>query len=337
MIDARSVLDLARAALDEILTHAFPGAHAVPDDDLCSRGPACGNLGRGSCTAVLRCNRGDRCLDAVELNVKTPPGKKKAKVGAPAARPLCDHCERAVAQVLAEVPKLYLDLENALPPGTVPLSGGSRRKITGSPLGINGRAVHLQETVHQLLTTWEDAVRDTAGLSTVLRQDEDPWETLRPAVDRPRPKRRARASTETVAAAKLLGAYLTAWIVHLPVEYAITRSTADPDDPKAKPTDDPQYVTQAGWEAAAALIDWKHQVRATIGMTTPAVKRAEPCMYCEVKAVVEEAGHAGYDQIHCRSCNRSWPRHEYLAKVRGFEPYLRSLAKTSAPKGSIKP
>jgi hypothetical protein len=47
-------------------------------------------------------------------------------------------------------------------------------------------------------------------------------------------------------------------------------------------------------------------------------------MYCEVKAVVEEAGD---DAIRCESCKRSWPREEYHARVRGFEPYLRKLAK----------
>lgn len=257
---------------------------------------------------TTRCLRGERC----EAKVRCDQGELH---GAPADRPLCDTCERAVKTALDVVPRLFVDLENALPPGSTRPSGGQRPKVTGSPLGVAGRPLHLQESVHQLLTVWEDAVRDLAGLSPVVRRDEDPWE---------RTKRRARASVETAAAAKLLGAHLTAWLVHGPIEYAVTSSTADPDDPKAQPSDEPIYVTQCGWEAAVALLDWKGRARSTLGVTKAITVRDEPCMYCEARTIVEEAGD---DAIRCATCNRSWPREEYHARVRGFEPYLRKLAK----------
>jgi hypothetical protein len=333
VIDLRSVADLARAAAGELAHHLTAGAR-VHDNDLCPRGPSCGNFGRDSCTVPIRCLRRDRCADAVELDVKVAPGKKKPKLGAPADRPLCDRCERAVATALDEVPGLWLDLENALPHRDS--TGGSQQPVgktetPGSPLGVNPRALHLQETVHQLLTTWEDVVRDTAGLSPVLRSDEDPWESRRPEQDRPRPKRRPHPGRETVAAARLLRTYLTAWVVHTPVEYAVTRTLADPDDPRAQPTDETQWITQAGWQAAAALLDWKAQVRATLGVTKLVIRRDEPCMYCQVKAVVEENGE---DRIWCEACGQSWTREEYHGKVRGFQPYLRKLAK---PKPKPKP
>lgn len=249
-----------------------------------------------------RCRRGDRCAARTRCD-------QKEWHAAPTDRPLCDTCERATAAVLADVPYLYLDLENALPPGSVPPTAGGpgRGKITGSPLGINPGAAHLQEQARQLLTAWEDAIRTTAGYSTIDR-------------------RAARPGRETQRAAAFLARHLTAWVVHRPITIALTATTADPDDPKAQPTDQPITVTQAGWEAAAWLIDWRHRVRATIGVTTPARQRDEPCMYCEVRAVVEVASDAGYDQIRCEACQRTWPRDDYLRRVRGFEPYLRKLA-----------
>lgn len=305
--------DFARAAADELGRH-LPGgpvhADVVP-------------------AAARRCNRGRRC--AASERVTGPDGKpltepdgKPVLTGGPCLRDLCDTCERATAAALLAVPALYLDLENAMRPTTAPNgSGRITAKVTGSPMQINGRALHLQETVHQLLTVWEDAVRDTARLSPITRRDEDPWE---------RTKRRPQAGRETVAAARLLTAHLSAWVVHRPIEYAITQSTADPEDPRAEPDmHSPIYITQAGWEAAAALIDWTHHVRAALGVINPPIRRGEPCMYCEVRSIIEINGS---DEIRCDNCHRTWDRDEYAGKVRGFEPYLRSLAKRSKTQGA---
>lgn len=282
-----------------------------------------------------RCERGHRCADAERVlgpngMPLTQPDGKPVLTGAPCDRPLCGTCERAAARALDDVPSLWADLQTAMRPETSQGGTGRRTsKVTGSPMQVNGRALHLQETVHQLLTVWEDAVRDTARLSPVLRSDEDPWESSRPAQTFRHRKRRAPADAETFAAARLLADHLTAWVVHQPIEYALTQSTADPDDPRAEPDlDSAIYVTQSGWEAAAALIDWKQRVRAALGVTNPPIRRDDPCMYCEVRAVVEINGE---DQIRCENCNHHWTREEYATKVRGFEPYLRSLAKRTTP------
>ncbi|TYP82057.1 hypothetical protein [Blastococcus xanthinilyticus] len=281
----------------------------------CERGDHRPNAADTSCAVRLRCNRGRACTAAETVVV----GDQRVKVGAAAARPLCDSCERAVAAVLADVPQLYADLEQAMPhrPSSTNRSGGGGRSgPLGSPLLLNGPALHLQEVVHQLLTVWEDVVRDTAGLSAVVRTDEDPWE---------RTKRRGRAGRETQMAARLLSAHLTAWVVHPATEYAVTRSNADPNDPRAVPQlDAPMYVTEAGWKAADRLLHWRSRVRVTLGLTKATTLRDEPCMYCKVRAVVETAGD---DHIRCQACSRAWTREEYHAKVRGFEPYLRKLAK----------
>lgn len=280
----------------------------------CERGDHRPVTADASCSVQLRCSRGRACAAAEVLAVGD---EQRVKVGAPAARPLCDTCERAVTSVLADVPKLYADLEQAMPHrSSRGSSSGARSGPLGSPLMLNGRALHLQEDVHQLLTVWEDVVRDAAGLSPVTRTDEDPWE---------RTKRRGLAGRETQMAARLLAAHLTAWLVHPPIEYAVTRSTADPDDPRAAPElDAPVYVTEAGWKAADRLLSWKYRVRSTLGLTQATTLRDEPCMYCEVRAVVETAGD---DHIRCNACGRTWIREEYHARVRGFEPYLRKLAK----------
>lgn len=268
------------------------------------------------CTVLLRCNRGPACAAAERVALGDD---RKLKVGAPSTRSLCDACERAVAAALGDVPKLFVDLEQAMPHRTQTGGRGTARSgPLGSPMLTNGRALHLQETVHQLLTVWEDVVRDAAGLSAVVRTDEDPWE---------RTKRRAQAGRETQMAARLLSAHLGAWLVHPSIEYAVTRSNADPEDPRATPQiDTPIYLTEAGWRAAARLLDWRGRVRTTLGLTRAMTLRTEPCMYCETRAVVETAGD---DNIRCEACGRTWIREDYLAKVRGFEPYLRKLAKKS--------
>lgn len=263
--------------------------------------------------AVHRCERGPRCHNATQTDPAAP------KQGAICDRVLCDTCERHVARALHEVPRLYVDLELMIAPG---LAGKTDRPIVtgsrGRPIPPNAHALHLQETVHDLLCQWEDTVRDTAGLTPVTRRDEDPWE---------RSKRRPRAAVETCAAARLLAAHLTAWLVHGPVEWAVTQSTADPDDPRAEPSDVPQLVEQDGVGAAEALLDWKQAVRHAAGVTRLVTRRDEPCMYCEVRAIVVDNG---ADDVRCESCHRSWPREEYLGKVRGFAPYLRRLGGSAA-------
>ena len=267
------------------------------------------------CAVRLRCNRGRACAAAELISV----GDQRVKVGAATDRPLCESCERTVAAVLADVPKLFVDLEQTLPHRTsIGGSGGERSGPLGSPLLVNGRALHLQETVHQLLTVWEDVVRDAAGLSSVARTDEDPWE---------RTKRRGLAGRETQMAARLLAAHLAVWLAHPPAEYAVARSNADPDDPRGTPAlDTPIYIKEAGWRAADRLLTWRSRVRVSLGLTRATTRRDEPCMYCEVRAVVETAGD---DHIRCEACGRTWVREEYHAKVRGFEPYLRKLARQS--------
>lgn len=260
-------------------------------------------------TVVHRCERGARC-QAAETTIE--PDGSKIKRGAACDRPLCDTCERQVASTLDEVPRLYVDLELMIAPGIPgktdrPMVSGSK----GRPIPLNAHALHLQETVHHLLTRWEDIVRQTAGLTAVVRLDW--WDPSR---------RRNRAAVETAAAARTLGAHLTAWLVHGPVEYAVTAGTADPDDPKAQPSDIQIVVEQDGVTAAIALLDWKHSVRHAAGVTKLVTRRDEPCMYCEVRAIVVDNGS---DHVRCEACHRSWPRDEYLGKVRGFAPYLRKL------------
>lgn len=138
-LDVRSVLDLARAAVDELVAH-LSGA-AVPD-------PA-------------RCQRGRRCEAAEHAN---PGDTDSPMVGAPTDRPLCLACERALPGALRQAPLLWVELRNAtLLRGSTANTGTKVDRTAGSPLGLNGPPLYLAEQLHWWITAWADVVIYTAG------------------------------------------------------------------------------------------------------------------------------------------------------------------------------
>lgn len=234
-----------------------------------------------------RCERAARCYAHEVLE----HDGQRAKLGAVCDRPLCDTCERAVAQALEDAPGLYRDLRNATLIAVAAVRSEMVSASRGTPLPLNARPLHLTEQLHWLLTTWEDEVRSIAGLSYPDRVG----------------KREGRQVQE---AAVLLGAHLSAWLSAPVTTLATSRWTED--------------VEQSGAGAAAALLDWRSEVRNLPGLdvrAAKAIRRYEHrCPACGVRAVTHRAGD---DLMQCQSCLATAP---YLPTLPREADYRVSVA-----------
>lgn len=233
-----------------------------------------------------RCERDARCHTAEKV---TEPDGTVRKAGAVCDRPLCDACERAVAQALDDAPALYVQLRNAtLLSGATAVRTDYVIASKSSPLPLNARPLHLGEQLWWLLVTWEDAVRDIARLT-------------------PRVKAGRREGRQVSDAARLLAAHLTAWIAAPETVFEVNTGR----DPSAVP-----LHAQSGWQAAAQLLEWRNTVRNLPGLDTRAPKATrryrQPCPNCGVRAITHRAGD---DLMHCQSCGAT---HEYLESLPGL-------------------
>lgn len=227
-----------------------------------------------------RCTRRNRCL-AAELD------EHDAVVGAVSARPLCDPCTQATASALRDAPELYVRLRLALRHPSQSTGGGEKvTKSKGSPLPLNASALDLTEQLHWLVTTWADEVIHTAG--------------------RPAPDRTSQPEAQQIAdACALLITYLQVWVVHQPTELATHRIGR-------------QWITieQAGWQAAATLIDWKRAARRNLGLARLTHRPPEPCPRCNVPGVLERRD--GDDKVRCTNCLKEWTLAMYQTFVHAW-------------------
>lgn len=234
--------------------------------------------GCGPHEIVQRCQRGIRCTAREE----DPTG---AWVGAPATRELCDTCEGAVVDALDTAPELYVALRNAALVRGGAAHGETVKTSRPGSFGLNGHPLWLTDTVHWTLTAWADEVISTARRPTVDRSSQP-------------------EGGQVADACRLLRTYLPVWLAHAPVELAVTRGDADPDDPKADPTTDTVTVVQAGWEACSWLIDWQRAAERALGRRRLVHYPPEPCPSCNVPNVLRRRD--GSDKVECTSCHRSW-------------------------------
>lgn len=251
--------------------------------------------------AQHRCERGGRCYTAEKI---TEPDGTTRKAGAICDRPLCDTCERSVAQALDDAPALYVQLRNAtLVTGTTAVRTDYVKASKGSPMPLNGQALHLGEQLWWLLVTWEDAVRSIAKLS-------------------PREPAGRREGRQVADAARLLSAHLTAWIAAPSIDFQVNTGR----DPSTIPVE-----AQSGWQAAAQLLEWRNTVRNLPGFDMQApkalLKYEDPCMYCGTEGVTHRSGD---DLVQCQACKATWDLDLYPVKVRAFKDHIAKLAKASA-------
>lgn len=227
-----------------------------------------------------RCARGTRCAG------RQPSTDGQRWIPAHTDRPLCDWCENATIDALADAPALYVDLRNAA------LHRGGNTALTervttspGRSFGLNAQPLWLSEQLHWVLCAWADAVIDTAG--------------------RPSPDRTGQSEGQQLDdACMLLRTYFPVWLAHQLVEFQVTRENRDPDDPKAEPTDDTVTVVQAGWEACAWLLNW-HEHAETVLKKRPLTHHIpEPCPACNVPRVLKRRD--GADKVECTNCGKKW-------------------------------
>jgi hypothetical protein len=232
-------------------------------------------------TAVHRCERGARC----HAHERLEQDGQQVKLGAQCDRPLCDTCERAARRALDDAPSLYVQLRNHT---LVKAAAVRSEMVTASrthSLPVNGQALHLGEQLWWLLVVWEDEIRRIASAS-------------------PRPASGRREGRQVADAARFLAAHLTAWIAAPVTPFQVTTGH-DPSSDAA--------VEQCGWEAVAALIDWRSAVRKLPGLDTTApkaVKRYEQrCPACGVRAITHTAGD---DLMQCQNCGAT---QEYMPSL----------------------
>lgn len=223
-----------------------------------------------------RCERGPRCAGR-------QPDEHGGWQASVCGRDLCDHCETQIADALDQAAVLYVQLRAATLTGHGTATIGEFvTRSKGSPLPLNARALHLGEELHWLLTTWEDVVRDVAGLSLPDRDGK-------------------REGRQVADAARLLAAWLPAWLSAPAQEFRLTR-TFDNGDPGY------HLAEQCGWQAAVHLLDWRNTVRNLPGLDVKAPKAVrrytQPCPGCGVRAVTHRAGD---DLMQCQNCRATQP------------------------------
>lgn len=253
--------------------------------------------------AESRCLRGNQCEAPEVVDGQT--------VGGRADRALCRACEDATAAALTAAPRLHAQLR-ALSTDRGPrsaLSDKVTRSRTGS-FGLNATPLHLAEGLWWHLTGWADEVISTAGRPTVDR-------TSQPAHE------------QVVDACVLLARYLSVWVAHRPVEFQVTRSNADPDDPKAQPTGDTVTAVQAGWEGCAWLIAWRTSAERLLKLPVLVHHPPEPCPQCDQEGGLRRED--GADKVWCVWCRKSWTLDTYQVFVHAW------MRDTQAPEPECKP
>lgn len=224
-------------------------------------------------TLVHRCLRGRQCAD----HEATPDGRR---LGAATEAPdsLCATCERRAGRAIAELPRLYVELETIVAQRSVTGEhvSGTRELPTPPRLDV----LTLQADIDATLCAWAQPV---AGRCRI------PW-------DLPR-VRRLRPGPRVHRAAHLLASNLD----------ALLRLPAVPVDVW---TADHGVITikSAGLDGALRLLRLHQRGRQLVTGGPGDARLPVPCPQCEAPALVRRNG---ADQVSCQACGSSWPESDY--------------------------
>lgn len=224
-------------------------------------------------TLTHHCLRGRHCHD----HITTPDGHR---VGADTAAPdsLCPGCERRTGRAIADLPRLYAELETIIGQRSVagePVSG-TREQPTPPRLDV----LTLQAGIDATLTAWAGPVASRCRLD---------WSPPR--------VHRLRAGPRVHRAAHILASNMDA-LLRLPV-LDIDVWIADHGVITVKSN---------GVEGALRLVRLHQRGRHLVTGGTGDVRLPVPCPQCEAPALVRRNGG---DQVTCEGCGSSWPENDY--------------------------
>lgn len=224
-------------------------------------------------TDTHRCVRGRQCA-----NHQTTPDGHRVGAATEAPDSLCTTCERHTGRAVAELPRLYAELETIV--GQHRAAGehvsGTRELPTPPRLDV----LTLQADIDATLTAWAQPV---AGRCRIR------WNPAAVRLLRPGPR--------VHRAAHILATNLDA-LLRLPA-VPVNVWTADHGVISVK---------HNGLDGALRLLRLHQRGRQLVTGGSGDARLPVPCPQCEAPALVRRNG---ADQVTCQACGSSWPESDY--------------------------
>jgi hypothetical protein len=238
------------------------------------------------------CARGERC--AARKSVLGDDGRY-ITVPAQTYRAFCDADVTRIRRCLDDLPHRYVELSTHIGDKTTSarprVSGGGK---AAPPIPINTGVEALQQQITEIVTSWEERVRDAARLADVSG---------------------ARRTAHAVASAcATLSAHVHV-LLALPAD-ALYR-TCDIAHAENVPDQDDAFVHDGGWihyvdnlsgvEAGVEILNLHHRCLARLGWTPQHHDLRTACWDCEIPRLRRWDGTVGLDDhVTCRNCGSEY-------------------------------
>lgn len=223
-------------------------------------------------TLSHRCLRGRLCAE----HESTPDGHR---LGAATAAPdsLCAACERRAGRAVAEMPRLYVELETIVAQRTVAGEhvSGTREQPTPPRLDV----LTLQADIDATVSAWAAPV---AGRCAI------PWDLT--AMRRLRPGPRVTRAAHILASNMDALLRLPATPINMWTRHGVTG------------------IKSTGLDGALRLLRLHQRGRQLVTGGSGDARLPVPCPQCEAPALVR---HNGRDQVDCQACGSYWPENDY--------------------------
>lgn len=219
---------------------------------------------------------------------------KHVVVPAQTYRAFCDADVTRIRRCLNDLPRRYVELATRI--GDKPRPDGPR--VSGGraapPIPINAGVEAFQQQITEILTSWEERVRDAAQLADVSG---------------PR-----RASQAVKAACAVLAAHVDALLALPPdsmcrtLDIARVEHIPDSADVFVHDGDWVHYnMDLGGVEAGMEILNLHHRCLARLGWTPQHHDLRTPCWDCEVPRLRRWDGTVGLeDHVVCRNCKSEY-------------------------------
>lgn len=237
------------------------------------------------------CARGERC--AARKTVLGDDGKYIV-VPAQTYRPFCDADVTRIRDCLTDLPRRYAELAVRIgDKGTVDgprVSGGGAAR----PIPINTGVDAFQQQIVEIVTSWEERVRDAANLSDVSGA--------------------RRAGLAVDVACKVLTAHIHALLALPPDSMYRTLDIARHEH---VPDTADMFIHDGGWihynddlsgvDAGIEILNLHHRCIARLGWTPQHHDLRTACWDCEVPRLRRWDGTVGLeDHVVCRNCGSEY-------------------------------